>query len=92
MDWDTPIKFHHPSLSQYSMHQVVLLRKLARTVTGCLCGKIIANVYDVTTRSVIKLQLLFRLTTLLFRCRFADSKVINPETVKQPFADIDGDM
>lgn len=74
---------------QYSMHQVVLPTKLARTVTGCLCGKVIANVYDVTTRTVIKQQLLFRLTTLLFRCRFADSKVINSETVKQPFADID---
>lgn len=73
------------------MNQVVLPRKLARTVTGCLCGKIIANVYDVTTRSLTEQQLSFRLTTLSFRCRFAESKVINPETLKQPFADIDRD-
>jgi len=64
---------------------------LARTVTGCLCGKIIANVYEVTKRSVIEQQLSFRLTTLFFRCRFADGQVINPETVKQPFTHKDRD-
>jgi len=64
------------------MHQVSLPSKLARTVTGCLCGKITANVYEVATHSVIEQQLSFRFTTLFFRCRFADSQVINPETAK----------
>lgn len=41
------------------MDQEVLPTQLARTHTGCLCGEKIANIYDITTRSVTEQELPF---------------------------------